>query len=114
MKRTISTTTILEPYGLVTISGQISRNPYHTFEERQFEPPFIVEQLKVTDETETIHGRTVKDEVAVTVCGLEQLEVELCEEILTEKYIEEEQVYKDTLIDEVIERGREYRHLAYS
>ena len=105
-KRTVSTQTILEPYGLVRISGVVARNPYHTFEERQFEPQFEVSDLRVITAEEVLHSPTC--------CGFEQWEVEKCEEVLIEKFIEDEGAYQDTLIDEAVERGKEYKHLAYA
>jgi len=48
------------------------------------------------------------------VCGLEQSEVEKCEEVLIEKFVEEEGFERDALVDEAISSGRFYRHLAYA
>lgn len=105
-KRAISTQTTLEPYGLVRISGVVARNPYHTFEERQFESEFEVSDLRVMTADEVLHSPTC--------CQFEQWEVEKCEEVLVEKFIEDEQAYQDALIDEAVERGKAYKHLAYA
>ena len=47
-------------------------------------------------------------------CSLEDYEIEICQEALFEKFAEDDQSYNDTLIDEMIERGRQYKHLAYA
>ena len=104
--RSISTKTTLEPYGLVRISGIVARNPYHSHEERQFEPAFEVRELRVESADEVLHSPTY--------CDFEQWAVEACEEILIEKFLEDEGFEQDRLIDEAIERGKEYKHLAYA
>ena len=105
--RHVSTSTILEPYGLVRISGEVSRNPYHTFEERQFEPEFDVSGLRVI----AADGEILQ---APTCCQFEQWEIEKCREVLIEKFLDDEQAYKDALIDEAIERTRSFARNAYA
>lgn len=114
-KRTISTSTILEPYGLVRISGEAGRNPFYNFEERQFEPEFEISGLRVVDaQGKVLQGRIEPAKGATYIhCGLDQYEVEKCEEVLIEKFLDDEQAYQDTLIDEAIQRGRELARHAY-
>ena len=113
--RTISTQTTLEPYGLVRITGTVARNPFHTFEERQFEPAWIVNDLTVVGaDGETIQGWTRQGEKNVYVCTLDQFEVDQCEEVLVDKYTDDELSVADRMVDEAIERGREYKHMAYA
>lgn len=114
-KQHISTTTILEPYGLVRISGEVSRNPFYTFEERQFEPPFGIRDLQViAADGEVLQGREQRGEKVFRVYGLDDIEVQKAEEVLIEKFAENEGFESDRLINEAIESGRLYRHLAYS
>jgi hypothetical protein len=103
--RHISTRTTLEPYGLVRISGTVARNPFYTFEERQFEPLYDIQNLRVEIKNEVLHSPTC--------CQFEQWEIEKCEEVLIEKFVENEGFEQDSLIDEMIERGRELAHRAY-
>lgn len=107
MKRAISVKTVLPPYGLVTISGEVARD-------RDFDPitegctasPFAVYDLKVIESP--LHNRND------ITNDLDDYEAKKCTEVLIEKFIDDEQSYQDTLVDEAIERGREYKHLAYA
>lgn len=123
MARFISTQTTLEPYGLVRISGEVAKNPdFDGYQQEPHEQPFYVRDLKVvTASGEVLQGH---DENAVsgrdgqpayvTICGLEPFEIEKCEEVLIEKFTDEEASTLDYLIDEAIERGREYARNAYA
>ena len=105
--RTVCTSTTLGPYGLVRISGEVRRNPHHTFEERQFEPAFDVRGLQVVAEDgEVLHGKKAAEIGRFLYCGLDQIEVEKCEEILIEKFIDDEGSEQDFLLDEALERNR--------
>lgn len=113
-KRTVSTSTVLEPYGLVRIWGEVSRNPHHTFEERQFEPKFDVRELHVIKaDGEVLQGYDVRNQKLFHVCSLDDCEVEKCEEILIEKFLEDEGFEQDARIDEMIESGKQYARRAY-
>ncbi len=119
MKRFISTKTVLPPYGLVTISGEVSRIRDADAEtEGIMYSPFDVSDLSVRTDTEILQGWMMiqfqGSERKAYRCALENPEIEKCYEVLIEKYIDEEQAYKDTLIDEMIERGREYARNAYA
>lgn len=105
--RSISTKTILDPYGLVRVSGEVSRNPFYTHEERQFEPAFEVSDLHVID----AEGEVLQ---SPTCCRFEEWEVEKCHEVLIEKFLEDEGFESDRLINEAIESGQLYKHLAYA
>lgn len=114
-KRTISTQTTLEAHGLVRISGKVSRNPYHTFEERQFEPQFDIQDLQViAADGEVLQGREQRGEATFRVYGLDDCEIEKCEEILIQKFLGEEGLEQDRRIDEMIESGRQYASRAYA
>lgn len=108
-----STQTTIEPFGLVTISGTVKRNGYYTAGEPD-EPPYYIENLIVTADGETIQGWKTEDGKRRFVCSLEQWQIDNCEEVLIDKFIGDEKAYKDTLIDEAIERGKEYKHFAYA
>ena len=113
-KQHISIRTTLEPYGLVHISGDVSRNVYHA-SEPEFEPPFDVFHLRVvTRDGEVLQGRKEQGKQVFNVCSLDQIEVEKCEEVLIDKYREEEGFERDYLINEVIDSGRLYKHRAYA
>ncbi len=113
--RSISTKTILDPYGLVRVSGEVSRNPFYAHEERQFEPAFEVSDLHVfAEDGECLHGKRATEIGRFLYCGLDDIEVEKCHEVLIEKFLEDEGFESDRLIDEAIESGRQYKHLAYA
>lgn len=102
-KRHIFTRTVLEPYGLVRISAQVERNEYYDgYQKEPYEPPFEVSSLRVIDSD----GDDITDE-------LERIELEKVHEVLIEKFLDDEQAYQDTLIDEAIQRGRELARHAY-
>lgn len=106
-KRFISTTTVLDPYGLVRVSGEVARDrDYDPITEGCTGSPFDVSSLKVIESP--LHNRND------VTAELDIFQIEKCYEVLIEKYIDEEQAYKDTLIDEMIERGREYARNAYA
>lgn len=111
MKKHTTTTTIFAPYGLIRISGQVERDT-------QFDPitegiagsPFDIRNLKV--HASPLHNpQDITDELKAD-------ELELIESVLIDKYLEEveaaEQDYKDRLIDEAIQAGREYAANAYA
>ena len=103
-KRFISTTTVLDPYGLVRISGEVARDrDYDPITEGCTGSPFDVSSLAVVDET----GEDI-------TISLNRMEIENMETVLIDLYCDEEQAYKDYLIDEMIERGREYARNAYA
>jgi len=105
-KQHISVRTTLEPYGLVRISGDVSRNVYHA-SDPEYEPAFDVFHLRVvTRDGEVLQGRKEQGKKVFNVCGLEQSEVEKCEEVLIEKFVEEEGFERDALVDEAISSGR--------
>ena len=118
-KRFISIQTILEPYGLVTISGEVTRsNSADAETEGLMYSPFDVSDLTVKTESEILQGWTTIEikgtERRVYRCSLENYEIEICQETLFEKFAEDDQDYNNALIDEAIERGREYKHFAYA
>lgn len=103
MKRFISTTTILGPYGLVRISGEVSRNPDHDgYQQEPYEPLFDVDGIEV--QIPGIHLEM----------KLEDFDMEKIREVLIEKFLDDEGFEADRLIDEAIESGRQYRHFAYA
>lgn len=103
MKRQVSTKTALEPYGLITISGEVERNrDFDGYQQEPYEPPFDVYSLIV------MCGR---HEI---VSEMDMCEIEKCKEVLIEKFIDDEQAYRDTLIDEAIERSRSFARNAYA
>ena len=103
-KRFISTTTVLDPYGLVRVSGEVARDrDYDPITEGCTGSPFDVSSLAVVDET----GEDI-------TISLNRMEIENMETVLIDLYCDEEQAYKDYLIDEMIERGREYARNAYA
>lgn len=102
-KRHISTKTVIEPFGLVTISGEVARNPdFDGYQQELGEPPFDIYNLTVT--VSGIHLDAT----------LEDIGIDTLQDILIEKFIDDEQAYQDTLIDEAIERGKEFARNAYA
>lgn len=114
-RRNISTQTTLTDHGLVRLSGTIGRNPHYTFEDRQFEPAWIVDGLTAIDaDGNTIQGWEMQGERRVFICSLEQCEVDQCEQVLIDKYLEDESSIADRMVDDAIQRGMEYKHRAYA
>ncbi len=108
MKRFISTQTALEPYGLIRISGEVEKNPdFDGYQQEPGEAPFYVRNLKVIGLKGLSGTGNITDD-------LEPFEIEKCEEVLIEKFTDEEAGALDYLIDEAIERGREYARNAYA
>ena len=106
-KRTVSTQTTLEPYGLVRISGEVAKDKdFCPHTEGILGSPFDVQNLIVC-EMGFAGWTDITDE-------LDRLEIEKCEEVLIEKFLDDEQAYKDALIDEAIERTRSFARNAYA
>jgi len=100
----IATRTTLSDYGLVTITGNVMRD-------RDFDPitegctgsPWHITGLRVAD----ADGADITDD-------LDQYDTEKVEETLVDQFEEQEWYSKERMIDEAIERGREYKHRAYA
>lgn len=108
MKRFISTSTILEPYGLVRISGEVEKNAdFDGWQQEPGEQPFYVRNLKVIGLKGLSGTGNITDD-------LEPFEIQKCEEVLIEKFTDDEGSALDYMIDEAIERGREYARKAYA
>lgn len=106
-KRFISTTTVLPPYGLVRISGEVARDKdYDPITEGCTGSPFDVYNLKVIESP--LHN------CADVTAELDSFQIEKCTGVLIEKFLDDEGFETDRLIDEAIESGRQYRHLAYA
>lgn len=102
--RTISIRTTLAERGLVIISGNVSRDrDYDPITEGCTGSPWCITGLLVTD----ADNEDITDD-------LDRYDTEKAEECLIDKYQEEEGFDADRLIDEAVQRGREYKHLAYS
>ena len=113
----ITTKINLEPYGIVRISGEVKQNLWadHETEGAAFSP-FDVRDLKVVvvEDGEVLQGEKEENGKRYQVCGLDQIEVEMCEDALIDKYIDGESAKADYLIDEAIERNRENARETYA
>lgn len=100
----IATRTTLSEYGLVTITGNVMRD-------KDFDPitegctgsPWHITSLRVTD----AEGADITDD-------LDAYDTEKVEETLVDQFEEQEWYSTERLLDEAIERGREYKHRAYA
>ena len=100
----------LKPYGMVRISGEVKQDLWADREtEGAAYSPFDVRSLTVVDEEgEVLQGSYEKDGKKYQACGLDQTEVEMCEDALIDKYIDGNSAKADYLIDEAKERNREH------
>lgn len=109
-----TTQTTIDPHGLVTISGNVKRNGFYAAGEPD-EPPYYIENLTITDSNgNTLQGKKIENGKCYNVCSLDQWQIDNCEEVLIEKFTDEEASALDYLIDEAIERGRECARNAYA
>lgn len=100
----ISIRTTLSDYGLVTITGNVSRD-------KDFDPitegcagsPWHITGLRVAD----AEGADLTDD-------LDNYETEQAEECLIERFQDEEISVLDRMVDEAIQRGQQYKHMAYA
>jgi hypothetical protein len=102
--RTISIRTTLSKRGLVTINNKVNHDKhYDPITKRCTGSPWWIVSLLVTDtDSNDITG------------DLDDYETEKAEECLIDKYQEEQGTALDRLVDEAIERGKEYKHRAYA
>lgn len=105
----ITTEINLQPYGKVRISGEVKQDLWADREtEGAAYSPFDVRGLTVIDDDgEVLQGSYEKDGKKYQACGLDQCEVEICEDALIDKYIDHDSAKSDYLIDEAKERNRE-------
>ena len=103
-KRHVSAQTVFGEYGAIRISATVYANPdFDGWQQNQDEPPHIVEGFKAIDRD----GLNITDDLC-------PLETQVLEEALCEKYVEEKAADMDYLIEEQIERGRQFAPLAYA
>lgn len=93
----------LQPYGKVQISGEVKQDLWADREtEGAAYSPFDVRGLKVVDEDgEVLQGSYEKDGKKYQACSLDQVEVEMCEDALIDKYIDGDSAKADYLNDEL-------------
>lgn len=100
----IATRTTLSDYGLVTITGNVSRDKeYDPITEGCTGSPWHITSLRVAD----ADGADLTDD-------LDNYETEQAEECLIETFQDQEMSVLDRMVDEAIQRGIEYKHRAYA